>query len=969
MVDPMKYCIILRDASTGCMQDKTRSIRTITPVDDDMLIQFTDGRSCIYPREHARILDGRPIRLSKKDKITVKGRSWSSPDRLEVIEFLDSQAPETTWYHLHWQNRGGGAWGSYKADDIEFKFHTPQDDRVDALMNNLISAAKIIDESNDSKKGAGRFDLTSRLEDIGRPRADSALSFYLQGADEERPDLAEPIILPFKSNENQRAAIEEALRHRISVIDGPPGTGKTETILNLIANIVIRSDASVGVVSFGNSAVDNVEEKLKESGIEFIAARLGRRELVNTFLSQQDERCKALNEWLDLHDRSQTDAIVEPQRFEQSSHLPVDELSIELADSEQRLVEIWSASRELALVRRSLREYRLEAEHFERLATMTPLPDIESLTLLRKGSDRILDYLAESSLDQQPTSGLRTLFSRLRCYFRYGSLKDIDPQDAPTVQALERAFYIKRVGELEKEETRLSSLLSNCAPEEVRESHAALSWHILDQALMRRYKRMLRRRFDDKGNRIQNYSNEFLRDYPVILTTCRSIQSNLGEKAMLDWLVIDEASQTSVLDAAAAMSRARNVVIVGDLMQLDIVLDNNTRRRIHEERSGDYDASHSILRSVTEVYKNDLARTMLTEHYRCNPTIIEFCNQMYYKGTLVPMRTAHDDDAPPMSVIRTPPGNHSRRLPSGIYNQREIDVIIDESEHFSDGPSFLRDSTARPAPNWTVGIATPFRMQADKLRNELSDDAQASGNHVDTVHKFQGRGEDTIIMSTAVDQSRHGNISLPFADDPRLINVAVSRAKERFILVTHHSTLPRSRNIRALVDYIYHQNPDAVSESGIVSVFDLLYREHSDRLNAFAARVHGSSRFLSENIINTLLEDMLGHGEYEHMEKRTQIRLHDLVPRVDHLDDTQRRFLRTVSTVDFAIYHQVSKRLVLVIEVDGFRHEWSQEQIRRDRTKDSILASCNIPLLRLRTNDSGQEERIREALDTALLRW
>ena len=52
----------------------------------------------------------------------------------------------------------------------------------------------------------------------------------------------------FKSNENQRAAIEEALRHRISVIDGPPGTGKTETILNLIANIVIRSDASVGVV-------------------------------------------------------------------------------------------------------------------------------------------------------------------------------------------------------------------------------------------------------------------------------------------------------------------------------------------------------------------------------------------------------------------------------------------------------------------------------------------------------------------------------------------------------------------------------------------------------------------------------------------------------------------------------------------------------------------------------------------------
>ncbi|ARD41043.1 DUF2726 domain-containing protein [Actinomyces gaoshouyii] len=65
----------------------------------------------------------------------------------------------------------------------------------------------------------------------------------------------------------------------------------------------------------------------------------------------------------------------------------------------------------------------------------------------------------------------------------------------------------------------------------------------------------------------------------------------------------------------------------------------------------------------------------------------------------------------------------------------------------------------------------------------------------------------------------------------------------------------------------------------------------------------------------------------------------------------------------------MSKRLVLVIEVDGSQHECSEERIRRDRTKDSILTSCNIPLLRLRTNDSGQEERIREALDTALLRW
>ncbi|KPX84051.1 ATP-binding protein [Pseudomonas meliae] len=68
-------------------------------------------------------------------------------------------------------------------------------------------------------------------------------------------------IFPFGLNESQLQAVEQAFLSQISVIEGPPGTGKTQTILNIIANILLQGK-TVAVVSNNNSAVENVYEKL-----------------------------------------------------------------------------------------------------------------------------------------------------------------------------------------------------------------------------------------------------------------------------------------------------------------------------------------------------------------------------------------------------------------------------------------------------------------------------------------------------------------------------------------------------------------------------------------------------------------------------------------------------------------------------------------------------------------------------------
>ncbi|MEL6188410.1 MAG: hypothetical protein AAFU79_27620 [Myxococcota bacterium] len=144
------------------------------------------------------------------------------------------------------------------------------------------------------------------------------------------------------------------------------------------------------------------------------------------------------------------------------------------------------------------------------------------------------------------------------------------------------------------------------------------------------------------------------------------------------------------------------------------------------------------------------------------------------------------------------------------------------------------------------------------------------------MHKYQGREMDAFILSTVVD-GKATDRWLDFVDAPELISVAVSRAQRRFILVTHRSMLPKSRHIRDLIAYISRQNFGApAEESAVVSVFDLLYRRYSSRLRALQARVRGPSKYRSENLIWTILGDILEGEAFSHLDVYFQYRLSNL---------------------------------------------------------------------------------------------
>ena len=74
--------------------------------------------------------------------------------------------------------------------------------------------------------------------------------------------------------------------------------------------------------------------------------------------------------------------------------------------------------------------------------------------------------------------------------------------------------------------------------------------------------------------------------------------------------------------------------------------------------------------------------------------------------------------------------------------------------------------------------------------------------------------------------------------------------------------------------------------------------------------------------------------------------------------------MHPVPHIDFLLYNRISKKPVLAIEVDGYEyHKADTEQASRDLLKDHILDLYQIPLLRLKTNDSREREQIIEKLE------
>ena len=221
------------------------------------------------------------------------------------------------------------------------------------------------------------------------------------------------------------------------------------------------------------------------------------------------------------------------------------------------------------------------------------------------------------------------------------------------------------------------------------------------------------------------------------------------------------------------------------------------------------------------------------------------------------------------------------------------------------------------------------------------------------MHGFQGREKNTIIFSTVA------NEITKFLDNPNSINVAISRAIDKLYLVTPYEYKSKDNsNISNLISYIKYNNFEVI-QSKVVSIFDLLYKVNEKEKNNYLRTHKIFSKFDSENITYNTIKEILKMDEYKTYEVKDKVYpLRKVVTNRKILTEEELKFIRYNSHIDFLIYNKFDKQPVLAIEVDGYYFHNKKQQIIRDRKKDSILKKCNIPVLRLKTNECMEQEKI-----------
>ena len=867
----------------------------------------TPGRAVPIPPQHLLYVGGAPRQEAG----------------LEVVQF---NGPEGALCKVFWTERAGVERSDLcGAEEVEI---VPDATACSPRSAAVLQYFREIVEAKDADEDP----IVSAYRTLDFVHPESALARYMAASPLEPHEAPAVRVVPFRSNLSQQKAIDQALTYSTSIIEGPPGTGKTETILNLIANIVVGDLGSVAVVSLSNTAVDNVREKLHEYGFGHIVAQLGNKNKREAFFAGQAAHHEAAAEFV--------------------QQAPAAPAAAYIAELGRRVQRLQAAERERAETRALLAEYELEQEHFERHRDHEASIDVDRLPLLRRPTSRILEFLAEtaieSELDRRPG-----LLTKIRKLFKYGRMPDIDPDDVEVVLAFQSSYYQRRIAELRLRVAELDQELAGTHFDDLVEERQQRSLEAFAASVASRIAGDNRPVYTPDTLANPKSFRAFVRDYPVVLSTCHSIRRNIPAGYLFDYLIIDEASQVDLLNASLAMSVCRNLVIVGDRNQLAQI--SKVPEGTGPAPAPEYDyGEQSLLSSVRLLYGDDAPSTLLREHYRCHPTIIGFCNRAFYDGELIPYTSADGRVAPAMRVQPTVRGNHMRQhRGGGKSNQRELDVVLQE---------VLPVAPSGVGPD-DIAFAAPYRQQITKAKTQLSDQIDT----VDTVHRLQGRQKPMVVLTTVLSETWQGERGLRFVDDPRLINVAVSRAIDTFVLVTNFERLPKSQYVRDLIGYIEYQYPDEIIEpSNVVSVFDLLYRDYEERLAPLAARLDSTAQYRSEESIRVLLGDILDKPQYGHLRAKSQIFLKNLVPPDTVLTDEQAAFVRRTSSVDFVVYNVVTKLPLLVIEVDGFAwHENNPAQLRRDALKDSILEHIRLPLLRLRTTESGEEARIRDALATA----
>lgn len=256
-------------------------------------------------------------------------------------------------------------------------------------------------------------------------------------------------------------------------------------------------------------------------------------------------------------------------------------------------------------------------------------------------------------------------------------------------------------------------------------------------------------------------------------------------------VIVDEAAQALEPACWIPILKADRLILAGDHCQLPPTVKSEQR----ESKA----LFHTLFEKLVKLYPESVS--FLDTQYRMNQQIMAYPAAVIYEGKLKGASTASQwtlagDTKPLMFIDTAGTGFEEQEEDGAISNKEEAHFLINhlcglQSDLVSNSPN-------TPLPS--IGIITPYRRQASLLKDMLAE----SGSHEDidiqinTIDGFQGQEKDIIYISL-VRSNTAGNIG--FLSDVRRMNVAMTRARKKLVIIGDSSTVGQHIFYKEFFDY------------------------------------------------------------------------------------------------------------------------------------------------------------------------
>ena len=566
-----------------------------------------------------------------------------------------------------------------------------------------------------------------------------------------------PMVAPLTINHAQELILKKSAAAGTMVVTGPPGTGKSQIVVDLVANALTHGE-TVLVTSTNNAAVDVAVARANAvvPGLLIRTGNKSAREALPDLIAQLISGAKEVNQVdrasmegsLFRASKERDEFLLALKRCAELENLHHSQLQIEeKLESEVRVFGAVDVSDEgapevLQRAQRCARRKIILSYRWKRLAKKYKLA---TAALSISPTLKWLALRVENLERQQEILQLRTTIGEV------GKRSDeVDDHWRTSSVALTRAAVADSIA---RNKSRFSTL-----------AQARASYY----GTLKAIETVL----------------PFLRGWAC---TTLSLHQNFPlEPAIFDVAVVDEASQCNLAYILPAAFRAKRLILVGDPNQLPPIVNVTPEQEISiAMRNGVSAAELTRRRLSSSIYSaydffanvvGDANVDLLNEHYRSHPRIARWFNEAFYGSELTVLTDISNmaEGSRSLSWIDTP-GTASQPAKGSWVNDAEARQVMKVLEEYLTSGK-------------TVGVVTPFSAQARHIgemalrqfgRDRLGDLDFRSG----TAHSFQGDERDVMVFSCVLAEGISSGAAKWVQGERRLINVAVSRARQTLIVI------------------------------------------------------------------------------------------------------------------------------------------------------------------------------------------